>query len=311
MAFLGSLSGERLLCRLSISLRRPRKPGICPVSPRARSNTNERQGCSPDTNFRAGSAAVEFVIVRIRPERQPEGVVNEKQADNKRLMVLSLPDEELPFFGRILDRNGIDALRIATGRECLDAAARERYDLILIRIPIGDLSVSALATGLAQRFSLNAETPLMLLADGKQYEAALGYANARVQVIDLEDSDTHLDRLVSTALGLASRAAARLQVEVEIENAESQDRRRCQTRNISTSGMLIETRTPLPVGTEFAFNFTLPERFTPIHGRARVVRQAAELEPTASGLGVQFLSFPEGAEQAIQAFVEQHRDHAR
>ena len=75
--------------------------------------------------------------------------------------------------------------------------------------------------------------------------------------------------------------------------------------------MLLETRSPLPVGTEFAFNFTLPERFTPIHGRARVVRQAAELEPKAAGLGVQFLSFPEGAEQAIRAFVAHNREYAR
>ena len=58
------------------------------------------------------------------------------------------------------------------------------------------------------------------------------------------------------------------------------------------------------------FNFTLPERFTPIHGRAQVVRHSDD-ESATSAMGVKFVDFPEGAEEAIEAFVVQKRLAAR
>ncbi len=75
--------------------------------------------------------------------------------------------------------------------------------------------------------------------------------------------------------------------------------------------MLLESNDILPVGAEFAFNFTLPERFTPIHGRGQVVRHATDRETISSGVGVKFIDFPEGAEEAIQSFVGQDRLYAR
>ncbi|MCP4204135.1 MAG: hypothetical protein GY769_19645 [bacterium] len=232
-------------------------------------------------------------------------------AEERKLLIVAAEKESRYFFGRILDRTGLSSSRVDTGQQCLEAAAQESFSLILTRIPLPDLSVSALATGLTQRFSLNADTPLLMLAEGRQYEAALGYGSPRVQVIDINDPTISLDRLVSSALGIALRTTARLDVELEVETGESSDRRHCRTHDISRSGMLLESEQPLPIGTEFVFNFTLPERFTPIHGRGQVVRHAGEHESTHSGMGVRFVAFPEGADEAIGAFVEQHRLYAR
>lgn len=228
----------------------------------------------------------------------------------KRLLILDPSGDSKGFFARLLQRNGVTGKSVATGKQCLEAAGRESYDLILARIPMADLSVAALATGLAQRFSLNAATPLVLLAGGAQYEAARGYGTARIQVVDVDAPVAKLERVISEALGVAVRAAARLDIELEVETGEKAERKRCRTRDISRTGMLLESVEELPIGTEFAFNFTLPERFTPIHGRACVVRHATERERVASGMGVRFVSFPEGAEDAIQNFVDHNRRRA-
>lgn len=237
-------------------------------------------------------------------------VANQHEAEEKKLLIVASEEEARYFFGSILERTGLAANRVDTGQQCLEATAQEAFSLIVIRIPLPDLSVSALATGLAQRFSLNADTPLLMLGEGRQYEAALGYRSPRIQVVDASNPTTNLDLLVTSALGVALRTATRLDVEVAVETGKSCDRRHFRTHDISKSGMLVESNQLLPIGTEFVFNFTLPKRFTPIHGRGQVVRHAGEREKSHPGMGVRFIAFPEGAEDAIGAFVDQHRLHA-
>ena len=237
-------------------------------------------------------------------------MVHQVSGEEKKVLILAPEDESLAFFNRFFDRTGVTGRRVNSGQQCLEAAARESFSLIMVRIPVADLSVSALATGLAQRFSLNGDTPLLLLAAGRQFEAAREYRTARIRVVDIDSPLTNIERLVTEALGVAPRTTARLDIEMEVEAGESAEHLRCRTRDISRSGMLLESCDELPIGTEFVFNFTLPERFTPIHGRARVVRHASEQEPIASGMGVRFIAFPEGAEDAIQAFVDQNRLYA-
>jgi CheY-like chemotaxis protein len=235
----------------------------------------------------------------------------ERTPGEKKVLIVASAEESGYFFGELLERTGLSASRIDTGKQCLEAAAQETYSLLLARIPLPDLSVSALATGLTQRFSLNADTPLLMLAEGKQYEAALGYRNPRIQIVDINDPSTNVERLVTSALGVASRTRARLDVELDVETGEAFTRRRYRTHDISRSGMLLESDATLPIGSEFVFNFTLPERFTPIHGRAQVVRHAGVRDSVSSGMGVKFIAFPEGAAEAIEAFVGQNRLYAR
>ena len=249
---------------------------------------------------------VKSAIVVTGAPGEAVSIVYQHHTEEKKLLIVAAEEDCHSLYRRLLDRNGVVPSRVDTGKQCLEAAAQESFSLILIRIPLADLSVSAMTTGLTQRFSLNANTPLLLLAEGGQYEAALGYSSPRIQVIDVKARTTNLERLITAALGIALRTATRLDVEMEVETGESHDRRRCRTRDISSSGMLLESSPVLPVGTEFAFNFTLPERFTPIHGRGQVVRHATEREIFSSGMGIKFIDFPEGAEEAIQAFVQQN-----
>lgn len=253
---------------------------------------------------------MESAIVETGAPDKAVSIVYQHRSEEKKLLIVAPEEDCLSLYRRLLARNGVVASRLDTGRECLAAAVQECFDLILIRIPLADLSVSAMTTGLTQSFSLNANTPLLLLAEGRQHEATLGYSSPRIQVIDVKARTTNLERLITAALGIALRTATRLDVEMEVETGESPDRRRCRTHDISSSGMLLESSSILPVGTEFSFNFTLPERFTPIHGRGQVVRHATERETFSSEMGIKFIDFPEGAQEAIQSFVQKNQVYA-
>lgn len=234
-------------------------------------------------------------------------VVYQVPASEKKLLIVASVKDAQYLVGGFLGRSGLPAARVDTGQQCIEAAAREAFGAIIARVPLSDLSIPALATGLTRRFSCNAQTPLLILAEGAQYEVALTYSNERIKVINVSQASLSLERAIAAALGIAMRTPTRLDVEVQVEGGDAQA---CRTRNLSSTGMLLESAELLPVGTQFQFNFTLPERFTPIHGRAQVVRHAVASKEPAPGMGVKFVYVPQGAPEAIDSFVVQRQHFA-
>jgi hypothetical protein len=86
-----------------------------------------------------------------------------------------------------------------------------------------------------------------------------------------------------------------------------------QVENLSSSGMLLTSREPLPLGSVFGFELDLPEHETPIRGRAQVVRHSEVSRDGVQGIGASFLSLGgEGADRIKSAvFREQAATGAR
>ncbi len=220
----------------------------------------------------------------------------------KKILIVMSEVEAYRLVGRFVERTGMTMHRCDTGRRALERATESDYDLIVARLPLADLSLPTFTSTLRRGGSKNAETALLLLAEASQHRAALAMRSPRTEVVDLSQPEPQLDRALTSVLGVALRASARLDVELDLEA----ERRHFRTRNISRSGMLVEAEAPPPVGLEIAFNFTLPARFTPIHGLGQVVRHTDPTKELVPGFGIRFTAFPEGAADAIESFVE-HR----
>ena len=134
---------------------------------------------------------VESAIVVTVATGETVSIVDQHHSEEKKLLIVAPEEYCLELYRRLLGRNGVVPSRVDTGKQCLESAAQESFSLILIRVPLADLSVSAMTTGLTQRFSLNADTPLLLLAEGRQHEAALEYSSPRIQVIESSFSSRH------------------------------------------------------------------------------------------------------------------------
>lgn len=78
--------------------------------------------------------------------------------------------------------------------------------------------------------------------------------------------------------------------------------------NLSTTGMFIQSSTPVEVGTEFSFRFRI-EEWSPIQGEARVIwaRQESESPERPAGMGVEFTQLDAQSRRMIRWLVDKHR----
>ena len=78
--------------------------------------------------------------------------------------------------------------------------------------------------------------------------------------------------------------------------------------NLSTTGMFIQSSTPVDVGTEFSFRFRI-EEWSPIQGEAKViwVRKESESPERPAGMGVEFTQLDAQSRRMIRWLVDKHR----
>jgi type IV pilus assembly protein PilZ len=72
------------------------------------------------------------------------------------------------------------------------------------------------------------------------------------------------------------------------------------TRDISSSGMFIKTRSPLEVGTRFVLNVAMPASEVPIEVSAEVVRI---VQSGDAGMGVRFIYSGDAQKALLEAQV--------
>ena len=82
-----------------------------------------------------------------------------------------------------------------------------------------------------------------------------------------------------------------------------------QSRNISLTGMFLETLRPAPVGSQIDFEFDLAGGFTLLKGQARVVRVVTAGPVT--GMGVEFVALDEPMRRLVDRIVEVNAEEGR
>ena len=209
-----------------------------------------------------------------------------------------------PFFAR----SRMEITRAETGAEALSLAADITFSLAAATLPLPDMSVARLVTELRTLGDSGKPIPLILMATGPQLEAARIYQDPPVHVVGSEEEEDVLRKVLAEALGVAARLAVRVPIRLEVEVLNDRALRFCETRNLSSSGMLISSRQPLPVGTSFCFEMTLPHSLQ-LAGRAEVVRHTEVAYEETTGFGARFLDFTAGDAAHVEAFVRSEQSH--
>jgi hypothetical protein len=151
-----------------------------------------------------------------------------------------------------------------------DAATRELSIAVFARGPMEDREVLLLAAG----------------------------ANAVLRLPAGSEWDGRLAELLS----VAPRRAVRLPVRLEFEARSAMDVVGGTVLNLSTSGMLVETRGRLEVGTDLDFSFLLAPEEPHLDGSGQVVRMAG---PRC--FGVRFYGLEGDGQERVRAFVDLRR----
>ena len=115
----------------------------------------------------------------------------------------------------------------------------------------------------------------------------------------------------STAAPPEARAAERFDLEIDVHLASEHNFYAGFSVNISEGGLFVATHMERAIGTRLEVTFTLPGDPAPITAVAEVrwLRCPRDMSGgTTPGLGLQFVSFPPGAGERVQYFIESMRE---
>lgn len=109
--------------------------------------------------------------------------------------------------------------------------------------------------------------------------------------------------------GSEKRESLRAPIELKVEYKKMNTFFADYTKNISKGGTFIKTDRPLPVGTEFLFKLTLPQRNDPFELKGTVMwtNKPAEVqnpEVNSMGMGIRFIFETDSERTTFESQVE-------
>jgi CheY-like chemotaxis protein len=185
-----------------------------------------------------------------------------------------------------------------TADEALEKAAEVHPDIVIIDRDMtgADRIVIALRKSGATRRS-----SIVVIARGEldpiEVELLEAGANAVFRLPVSPDWDGRLERLLTVPV----RKEARLPVRFEMEARGGEGVESCSATvlNLSISGMLIDTPSPLQIGDDLDLSFQLPDSDNVIRGTGRVVRKAGRTH-----FGIEFYGLEGDGPAEIEAYVK-------
>ncbi len=209
-----------------------------------------------------------------------------------------------------LDRTDVQVFTAATNDEVLRIHRAERVDLIMTRLDLPGMASEELFRLIREDPSLRTVSVIMACANTP--EAIKESSRCRVNAVLLDP--LHALLLMAKAqqlLNIAAREAIRVLLGVIVDGRFGEEAFYCRSKNISASGMLIETRRRLAEGTRLSCQFYLPDA-TKIDATGKIIR-IIEYTPGEDGhqYGLMFTDIAPEARKRLAEFVESARNGPR
>jgi type IV pilus assembly protein PilZ len=103
--------------------------------------------------------------------------------------------------------------------------------------------------------------------------------------------------------GPEARREPRAPIELKVDYKKLNSFFADYTKNISKGGTFIKTKKPLPIGTQFLFKLTVPQRNDPFELLGEVVWSQTDGEEP--GMGIRFIYTTDGQRSDFEGVVEQ------
>jgi DNA-binding response OmpR family regulator len=184
-----------------------------------------------------------------------------------------------------LDRTDMQVFVAATNDEVLKVHRTERVDLIMTKFDLPGMASEKLFNLIREDPTLRSVSIIMSCANTP--EAIKDSSRCRANAVLLEP--LHPVLLMAKAqqlLDIAARETIRVLVGVIVNGLSGGEAFYCRTRNISTTGMMIETNKRIAEGTRLSCQFYLPDatRIQVTGKIVRIIQQTAEDEGYQYGL---------------------------
>lgn len=226
------------------------------------------------------------------------------QGVQRSTLVVGVDEQTFQKVSNVLSAVKFFADYAENGATALESTSFLPFDAIITGYPLPDMQMQTFLDAVRKKDSPCRQVALVILALRgmlSEVEAFIGKgANRALAIEDFQDElPQTLFRLLEVPPRFAMRAISRLKVQLSWGTSQTI----CQTENISIHGMLIKADHPYPVGTQMAFELSIPGDNNPVRGYAVVVRQTLEKREKVIGLGVRFSSFHGDDKKRFEAML--------
>ncbi len=201
-----------------------------------------------------------------------------------------------------LNRSGMKVLAVASNDELLKMHQAERADLIITQLDLPGISTEQAADRIRQDAGMCTVKILMICPNTKNaIEQCLRCGAAAVILRPV--NPLVLLAKAQQLLAIAWRETFRALVNVEVEGRAAGSTFYCRSKDISVSGILLETEQQLDKGSKISCSFYLPDS-AQVQATAEVVRMVPAQDRNApSQYGLKFLQMKEEHRRALELYI--------
>jgi response regulator RpfG family c-di-GMP phosphodiesterase len=208
-----------------------------------------------------------------------------------------------------LDRTDVQVFTAETNDEVLSIHRAERVDLIMTRLDLPGMASEKLFNLIREDPALRTVSAIMACANTP--EAIKESSRCRVNAVMLDP--LHPVMLMAKAqqlLDIAAREAIRVLLGIIVDGRFGEEAFYCRSKNISASGMMIETRKRLAEGARLSCQFYLPDA-TKVQATGKIVRIIQQASAEGHQYGLMFTDVAPEVKKRLADFVESARLRSR
>ncbi len=209
-----------------------------------------------------------------------------------RLLIIGEDPPALERIVPLLRRLDFEIVREFDPATAARAVRAARHDLIIVRYPLVSGSLANLVAEVRHEGSESRYGSILLLADSAHVSEVGRFLGRGVNRIVSPNAPTRrLVHIFAELLSVAPRRSVRAEIHLQLLLRHGSDTIVTETRNLSSTGMLVDGARELPVGARMRFELRPPEPHAPITGEAEVVRHSDSGRELVDGIGARILAF--------------------
>ena len=214
--------------------------------------------------------------------------------------------DDLKFFLEVeksyLQRGGFDVLTAMSGEEAVDLARKRQPNLVLLDLEMPKMDGVAACAEMRKVPALQATPIIVMSATGTPQNRERCLKAGCTEFIVKPQNPEDLLGTVARVLALKKREATRITVVFNVTGSHGSRQVVGQAKDLSETGLLLETSAPIAVGSVLNLEFYLPGTRAQLKVKAKVVR-AVKSPDGAQQAGVQFIDLSQGDQAQILDYV--------
>lgn len=202
--------------------------------------------------------------------------------------------------GDILGRSDLRVFAAATAEEALEIQKAEKADAVVVSLDIPGMGGDRLCSLLRAKEETK-KIHIVLACGGSKSDFKRSEACGASACIITPVNPDALYSIICQALNIPERKGIRVLIKVQVEGRFKSEPFYCSSKDVSISGIFIETEKTLAKGDVLTCSFYLPDTDR-IDARGEVVR-VSKTDIEQYQYGVKFEAIEPESEAAIQAFI--------